>query len=342
MTTAGPKSEHADDPVLQLITKPIPKILWHYTDLDGFRGIVTSKQIYATSVRYLNDKEEFEHGLMLAKRLLLEMLPEEEADPPLVRQLVSGTFEDIFSRGALSPENLSLFTASFTLNGDQLSQWRGYSKGSAGVCLGFDFSGVRKFTAPETPVVFAPCVYRGEDKENLLRHSMTFYVEPVLELAMATADMPTVLHSLEEMAKARPDQSREQIKETYFDQVEERRKKALPEAVAELSMRLLYLMALLKHSAFEEEQEWRFVLPALAGMANPPEIKFRSRSSTLVPYIEFPLVGGETEDVFRLREVVLGPGSEDALAIASARAFLDSAGLKDVSVSRSHIPYRPW
>ena|ERR1035441_3074672 len=101
-------------------------------------------------------------------------------------------------------------------------------------------------------------------------------------------------------------------------------------------------MALLKHSAFEEEQEWRFVFPVFANMHNPPQLKFRSRSSTLVPYIEFPLIGGEAENEFRLKEIILGPGSEDALAIASTRAFLDSVGLKDVTLSRSRIPYRPW
>src|ERR1035441_2157956 len=101
-------------------------------------------------------------------------------------------------------------------------------------------------------------------------------------------------------------------------------------------------MALLKHSAFEEEQEWRFVFPVFANMHTPPQLKFRSRASTLVPYIEFPLIGGETENEFRLKEIILGPGSEDTVAITSARAFLDSVGLKDVSVSRSRIPYRPW
>jgi hypothetical protein len=270
------------------------------------------------------------------------MVRSDEADPPLVRQLVSGTFEEIFSKGPLGEANLRLFTASFTLNGDQLSQWRGYSKGSAGVSLGFDFNGVRQFTAPTTPVTFAPCVYRDDDKERLLRHLITLYLEPVLKLALATADIPTVSRSLDEMAKARPDQSRSQVSENYFDQVEKRRKKELPHSVAGLSTGLLHLMALLKHSAFEEEQEWRFVFPVFANMANPPQLKFRSKSSTLVPYIEFPFIGGEPENTVRLKEIILGPGSEDALAINSARAFLDSVGLKDVSVSRSRIPYRPW
>jgi hypothetical protein len=123
-------SKRAKDPILELISSPVPDRLWHYTDLEGFRGIVGSKRIYATNIKYLNDREESKHALALAKRLLLENLPP-EADAPLVRQLVVGEFDRVFERGALSPENLTLFTASFTANGDLLSQWRGYSAGSA-------------------------------------------------------------------------------------------------------------------------------------------------------------------------------------------------------------------
>ncbi|MDR5729393.1 MAG: DUF2971 domain-containing protein [Terriglobia bacterium] len=334
-------SEQVSDPVLGLITSPVPEILWHYTDNDGFRGILNCGHIYATNLRFLNDKEEFEHAFTLAKQLLLEALPpeSEDPDPPLVRQLVVGTFERIFSEGPLCQANLSLFTMSFTLHGDQLSQWRGYSRGSAGVSLGFDLRAARSFTAPETAVTFAPCIYRDDDKVSLLRHLVGLYLRPVLRLAMDTANMPTVLRALDELAEARPDLGREEVKRLYGDQLETRRKKELPQVVSEITAKLLHVMALIKHSAFEEEQEWRFIYPVLTGMENPPTVKFRSRSNTLVPYIEIPVMGGDKPP---LREIILGPGSDGTLAVASARAFLDSVGLKDVRVSQSRVPYRPW
>jgi hypothetical protein len=342
MTLSDSTSKHADDPVLKLITSPIPKILWHYTDFEGFRGIVNSKRIHATNLKYLNDKEEFEHAFLLSKQLLLDLLPIEDADPPVVRPLVIGSFEHIFTKGILCPSNLSLFTASFTLHGDQLSQWRGYSRGSTGVSLGFDFSDVRTFTAPASPVVFAPCVYSDDDKERLLRNLITSYMKPTLKSAMEIADIPTVMRSLDEIAKTRPDQSMEQIQSNYFDQALKHAQEQVPQTVNELAIKLFHVMALLKHSAFEEEQEWRYVFPVFAKMPNPPELKFRARPGALVPYIEFPLIGDEPNKNFLLKEIILGPGSEDALAINSTRAFLDSVGLKDVSISRSRVPYRPW
>jgi hypothetical protein len=332
-------TERAEDPILELITWPIPERLWHYTDLDGFRGIVKSKRIHATNIKYLNDREEFKHALALAKRLLLEKLPP-EADAPLVRQLVIGEFDGIFERGALSPKNLSLFTASFTVNGDLLSQWRGYSAGSAGVSLGFDFRGVREITAPSSPVIFAPCVYENDEKERLLRLSIAPFAGPVLDIAAHAADIPTWERAHEEIRREKPDLGEEEVD---FERQQGRWKQELPRSVGEATAKLFHLIGLLKSSAFQEEQEWRYVFPVFADMPKPPELRFRSRSNVLVPYIEFPLVGGlEGNASFRLREVIIGPGSEDQLAVDSARALLNSADAKGVAVSHSRIPYRTW
>jgi len=335
-------SKRAKDPILELISSPVPDRLWHYTDLEGFRGIVGSKRIYATNIKYLNDREESKHALALAKRLLLENLPP-EADAPLVRQLVVGEFDRVFERGALSPENLTLFTASFTANGDLLSQWRGYSAGSAGVSLGFDFRGVREITAPSSPLIFAPCVYKDDDKERLLRLSIAPFVGPVLDIAAHTADIPTRERTREEIRKEKPDLGEKEIEGIYFERLQGMWNQKLPRSVGEATAKLFHLIGLLKNSAFQEEQEWRYVFPVFANMPKPPELKFRSRSSTLVPYIEFPLVGDvEGNASFRLREVIIGPGSEDELAVDAARAFLDSADAKGVAVSHSRIPYRTW
>ena len=335
-------SKRAKDPILELISSPVPDRLWHYTDLEGFRGIVGSKRIYATNIKYLNDREESKHALALAKRLLLENLPP-EADAPLVRQLVVGEFDRVFERGALSPENLTLFTASFTANGDLLSQWRGYSAGSAGVSLGFDFRGVREITAPSSPLIFAPCVYKDDDKERLLRLSIAPFVGPVLDIAAHTADIPTRERTREEIRKEKPDLGEKEIEGIYFERLQGMWNQELPRSVGEATAKLFHLIGLLKNSAFQEEQEWRYVFPVFANMPKPPELKFRSRSSTLVPYIEFPLVGDvEGNASFRLREVIIGPGSEDELAVDAARSFLDSSDAKGVAVSHSRIPYRTW
>jgi hypothetical protein len=334
--------DSAEDPILKLINSEIPDRLWHYTDVNGFHGIVSSKNFYLTNINYLNDKEEFRHALALARRLLLASLPS-ATEAPLVRDLVAGTFENVFQRGPLSPSNLSLFTASFTVNGDQLSQWRGYSKGSAGVSLGFDFRDARELIRPASPATFAPCVYRDDEKERLLRHSIAPYAEPVLDLAMRTSDIPTVDRAIDELRVQRPDLSGEQAQRLYFEQLRDRTDQVLAKSVGEMSSKILRLLGLLKHSAFEEEREWRFVIPRNANLPNSIQLKFLPRTNTLVPFIQLPFVSGAGSTLsFRLKEVILGPGSQDEIAASAARAFLDSMDMKDVSVNCSQIPYRPW
>ncbi len=36
--------------------------LYHYTTAEGFRGIIESQELWATSIYHLNDWTEFEHG----------------------------------------------------------------------------------------------------------------------------------------------------------------------------------------------------------------------------------------------------------------------------------------
>jgi hypothetical protein len=44
------------DLIKDLLTKPIPKHLWHYTSYAAFQGIVVSKKMFTTDLRYLNDR----------------------------------------------------------------------------------------------------------------------------------------------------------------------------------------------------------------------------------------------------------------------------------------------
>jgi hypothetical protein len=211
------------------------------------------------------------------------------------------------------------------------------------VSLGFDFSTVREYSAPKSAVTFAPCVYRDEEKERLLHHSISGYVGPVLDLALHTADIPTVECAIDEIQKQHPELGEEQATKKYWEQLEKGRDQVLGLSLNAMSTMLFHLIGLLKHSSFEEEQEWRFVFPIFKDMTKPPKLKFRSRASTLVPYIEYPLSGTvEGTESFRLKEIILGPGSQDEIAFSAVRAFLDSLGIKDVLISQSRIPYRPW
>jgi hypothetical protein len=326
--------------VEDLIVEQIPEKLWHYTDFEGLRGIVKSKRIYATHIRYLNDREEFDHALATAKLELegiLKGLSGEDSFQIRLRNLVEGFLE----QGPVTSNDVQVYTASFSVNGDQLSQWRGYSKGSSGVSLGFDLRWLRPPKGGDTLVSFAPCVYEDEHKRLLLRHALSSFAQEVMELSEIAGSKEAVDRTFNEIRTS-------QIEPVTLENVQhlltEHFQAKLLNASLEMNGRLLRLGALLKHSAFVEEAEWRLVLPVTT--RRPPTenpIQYCSRMNTLVPYIEFPISGmRDGVETLSLTNVVIGPGAEFDRAVPAVRSFLESQGLGQVEIRPSGIPYRPW
>jgi hypothetical protein len=50
----------------------LPTPLYHYTDVHGVYGIIQDQAIWASNIRYLNDSQEFDFAVMLAKGVILE------------------------------------------------------------------------------------------------------------------------------------------------------------------------------------------------------------------------------------------------------------------------------
>lgn len=103
--------------------------IYHYTDLNGLKGIIESNSLWATNFRFLNDAAELEHGANALKNALLYLKDELGKDKTdfILRELQtyrSRSFRDTFN-------------ISFCQEPDLLSQWRGYGA-FQGVCLEFD------------------------------------------------------------------------------------------------------------------------------------------------------------------------------------------------------------
>lgn len=111
--------------------------IYHYTDLNGLKGIIESDALWATNINFLNDKNEYIHGFKCFKNTI-EYLSDEINGLP-VKHLLKQAIEnhiDIFK----SPDNFKskhVYSISFCREFDQLSQWRGYGN-NQGVCLEFD------------------------------------------------------------------------------------------------------------------------------------------------------------------------------------------------------------
>jgi hypothetical protein len=108
--------------------------VYHYTDADGFKGIIESQEIWATSIYYLNDWTEFYHGrnafIEGAKALLKSKEAEEAARDILL---------------VLSNNRPHVYVCSFSgaKDGDDLSQWRAYCP-RGGYAIGFPIAELLK------------------------------------------------------------------------------------------------------------------------------------------------------------------------------------------------------
>lgn len=126
----------AADPQLMLVEPP--PVLYHYTTAAGFLGMTRreGRALWASSVRHLNDKEEFLHALMLMQAETSSRIQRttdgwrsiwEE-----VKRILNLHVED---HGAVYGTEREIFVCCFSEAGDRLSQWRAYAP--RGYCAGF-------------------------------------------------------------------------------------------------------------------------------------------------------------------------------------------------------------
>jgi hypothetical protein len=207
------------------ISKKPKRLLFHYTTIDGLIGIFRDKKIWATSVSHLNDKKELAIAADMFRYAIAELetrleLPPERAMLPLEYEPdPRRKFLDALKRFPdIGPES-STFVCSFSEEGDQLSQWRGYTTGGYGFSIGFDYSRLEKHVDRQK-LILAQCIY-----------------EPAMQR-----------ECIEEFVK-------EEIEPQFRDLTSGN----MSRRIAECLVPLLHVLPVLKHASFKEEKEWRLI-----------------------------------------------------------------------------------
>lgn len=107
---------------------PSLKNIYHYTSLNGLISIIENQTIYCTNLDFLNDKQEFKHGVNLVLRVI-DKLKKENYELDILNKVEQNI--DTISKS-------ERFVTCFSKNGDLLSQWRAYANHGKGVAIGFD------------------------------------------------------------------------------------------------------------------------------------------------------------------------------------------------------------
>jgi Protein of unknown function (DUF2971) len=286
-----------------------PPIIYHYTSMDALLSIVQSEKMRATHIRYLNDTSEADVIWHAAQKRLtwkLDSLPAGEA-----RDLLSEIVRVLPDRAGCTD-----FVASFSENGDDLSQWRAYCPSGTGVSIGFHSEALR------TQWVADP---KGEEPKWVggrlakIRYlsdcdwsEFDQWIDSILTVAPGMAGHQN-LHG-------------DTMTATGF------------------VLNVLTVFASgFKHAAFHAEREWRMVL---SKPHKPmPFQRFRAGKSSIVPYVEAVLnrdLKGSQNVPYPIKEVRLSPTPDPALSTEAVNSLFLSLGQSQVEVHPSSIPFRHW
>lgn len=314
-----------------------PPVLYHYTSAQGLAGIIPpnswnighpdvdtklegAAQLQASDVRFMNDSQELQFGASIFERRF-RAAATDQAIPANVRALVQ-RLADTVSRTDLFGMGLRCFAACFNGSGDLLSQWRGYAGGVGGFALGFTRDALTKHSYVLTHdaqsgmpplAVLKRVVYGDDDGEAAADDFIRLLQDPDSqpELMRASIDDPTV-------------------------------------GFLAMLNYVLREVAVVKHKAFSQEQEWRLFWSG--DLRWPPKI--RTRASGLVPYLDIAVnavkltalinpSGAEGDELSpTVAEVVVGPGPSQSEQVVATRDLVKISWNDPNVVRSSNVPFR--
>lgn len=303
---------------VERLRTPERTIIWHYTTPDGLLGILKSGSLWATSIKFLNDAQEYAHGLESLIATVHDQLQGKSSEARSMSDALEAVLRSQWE--TMDPS----YVVSFCRDGDLLSQWRGYS-GSGGFAIGFDAAALMERWGQAGLGLLMPVIYSSDEN---LRESMT-------SLAKLIAD------TWEEMCDEQFRSAAKAKNRSNLDDVDESTIESLAKSIYEWSGRVSHKDALIsrhKHPSFKEEDEWRFVLKPESHRAPECELDFRVGPVGITPYVRAAFQEDASETP--IRAVRIGPCREPQLQRGAVQKLLSNLGYEEVDASCSVAPYR--
>ena len=257
----------------------MPSILYQYTDIDAFQGIIEKNEIWATHWRYLNDKNELKYGIKLIEDGIQWCKQRKYSiETKKFLDLFEGKITNVSSYELLKNEDL--YIISLSKKKDLLSQWRGYGRKYKSVCIGFSTKKMKVGVPFSNGLEYSAS---WEDEDNIYKFRKILYDEQQ-QKGMAITFVKAVCDGIEkEMQKG-------ELKMTHEERVDSFLKKNISGLLC------------IKEPCWKEEKEWRVIVqPKKTGSLN--NIKFRKNEYGLVPYI--PINFSETTMMDSIHTVYL-------------------------------------
>lgn len=148
-------------------------------------GIIESRHLRASELRYMNDSTE----LVYALNLLDTAITERSRSGSSPAQFLNSFSQWLHSQINQGP---MLFAASFRANGNLLSQWRGYSNHGKGVSLGFNHEAIQSLATTQN-FYLGQCLYDSQKQRDLAYE----IVDCLMSMYQEGADRDTIFKRIE-------------------------------------------------------------------------------------------------------------------------------------------------
>ena len=296
-------TNHADKP---------PETLWHYTDFKGLQGILNGN-LWASSIAFLNDSQEFSYAINVAREVLTEDDMESEIKGIYDSSLDTAAemLNDIFAL----EDGTNVFASSFSAKADDLSQWRAYGGTGPSMSIGFSASRLRTVAAG-VGFELVRVEYDREEIAATFRTILRNYYR-----SMAHCSSGTKPHALRPI-----------------------------EFTLNVVIPLIELAGRSKDASFLTEEEWRLVAKFDPPTTSKPKLpfKFRQSGSLVVPYVEIPLQqdraipaaeGRPSHSV--INSVVIGPSPHPKQLKHAVEQMVKNKA-EHIEVESSQVPFRNW
>ncbi|EIJ82183.1 hypothetical protein PB1_04585 [Bacillus methanolicus PB1] len=292
-------------------TNQTKKVLYHYTSLDRFMGMIESNNLWMSKGNFLNDSSELIYIEKVAndtinklENRIIEKYGNSGTDAIIrndfIKQLKVAIGKFIHD---ITIDDFEVYVLSLTQNQDSLTLWYHYSKGD-GYNIGFStealidrMNEVKKRIEHEFNIFYGKVFYDKDQQEKMLMEALIRSFDCVYQFKDR--------FSFEEMA--------ENLYHHFF-------------------LVITSFSIFFKHESFRNEEEYRIALTRRRDRKQETEVLFRARNGIVIPYIQIHFV-----EKLPVRHVTIGPKNNIAIAKNGVEYYLRNKGynLDEITVSKS-------
>ena len=280
--------------------KPLPDLLWHYTNGNALISIIESKSLYSTQVSCLNDQSEIRYSVELLIDAF-ENLSAENNDAQL-DLVIEPILEELSYDPAITNES---FICCFSEKADDLTQWRAYGHQENCYSIGFSPSDLVQFGSHHNAILL-PVNY---DKA-LHKKTVEIIAKATLEFCLDGYSKRNSNLSLPEWVQLFLPKWRNHI---------------------------LIFAPLMKDSSFKAENEWRLFITLHPDDVG--QMKYLQKGSIMTRHLPFRYQP-KLQLPLPIKEIIVGPSRHKEISKISVGDLLRTNNFNSAKIECSAIPFR--